>query len=170
MRQYSAKAIANAFLDIAESEGAKIAPMKIQKLVYIAHGWGLGFLGTPLINEEVEAWKYGPVINVLYHEFKQYGSSFITRKATDVRLDSKTLKILEEVPNVLPDDNDVNALLSKIWSVYGKFTGPQLSDITHLAGSPWDITYNGAHQRIIPREIIEQHYKALIQKRPDEVA
>lgn len=70
MKQYSAKAIANKFLDIAESEGAKIDPMKMQKLVYIAHGWGLGFLGEPLITQDIEAWKYGPIISDLYHEFK----------------------------------------------------------------------------------------------------
>ena len=165
MNQYTAKAIANAFLDIAESEGAKIAPMKMQKLAYIAHGWGLGFLGESLINEDVEAWTYGPVISNLYHEFKQYGSNFITRKATNVSLDPKSLKIVEEVPNISPDDQDANALLLKVWEIYGKFTGPQLSNITHLTGTPWDTTYNGSHQRIIPRNIIEKHYKSLIEKR-----
>lgn len=165
MNQYSAKAIANTFLDIAESEGVKITPMKMQKLVYIAHGWGLGFLSTPLINQNIEAWKYGPVIADLYHEFKQYGSGFITRKATDVTLDSKTLKINENAPKISNDDEDANELLLKVWEVYGKFTGPQLSNITHLPGTPWDKIFNGAHQRIIPQDVIEEHYKKLVETR-----
>ena len=37
-------------------------PMGIVKLVYLAHGWQLGWDGEPLINEPVEAWTYGPVI------------------------------------------------------------------------------------------------------------
>ena len=165
MKQYTAKAIANAFLDIAESEGGTIAPMKMQKLVYIAHGWGLGFLGQPLIKEDVEAWKYGPVISNLYHEFKQYGSSSITRKATNVSLDSKTLKIVEETPNILPEDKDSNSLLLKVWEIYGKYSGPQLSNITHLPNTPWDLTFNSSCERIIPRQTIEQHYKSLIEQR-----
>ena len=54
--------------------------MQIQKMVYIAHGYMLGAYGRPLISENVEAWKWGPVIPSLYRRFKKYGSDLITSK------------------------------------------------------------------------------------------
>lgn len=166
MEIYSAKAVANAFLQLADSEGKEITPMKIQKLVYIAHGWALGVLGQPFITEDIQAWKYGPVIQDLYHEFKRYGSGPITDKATNVDLDSNTLKIIVDTPMLNDTDTDANALVKKIWEVYGKFSGPQLSNITHMPNTPWDVTYNGDHQRkIISNDVIKPHYQELMQKR-----
>ncbi|MCU8203474.1 DUF4065 domain-containing protein [Vibrio vulnificus] len=165
MKQYSAKAVANAFLEIAQTEGAKIEPMKMQKLVYIAHGWALGLMNQPFITEDIQAWKYGPVIQDLYHEFKRYGRDYIVHKATNVSLDPKTLKIVEETPKLANDDTDAQALVRKVWEVYGKFSGPQLSNITHMPDTPWDITFNGEHQRVISNDVIRDHYQQLIQQR-----
>ncbi|WP_273979441.1 Panacea domain-containing protein [Vibrio parahaemolyticus] len=165
MKCYSAKAIANAFLELAESEGAKIEPMKMQKLVYIAHGWALGLMGEPLIREDVQAWKYGPVIQDLYHEFKRYGRDPIVHRATDIHLDHASLKLIEDTPEVSPEDSDAHALIEKVWEVYSKFSGPQLSNITHMSGTPWDTTFNGEHQRVIDNEVIKHHYQELSNKR-----
>ncbi|MCB0375635.1 MAG: DUF4065 domain-containing protein, partial [Sinomicrobium sp.] len=52
-----------------------ITPMKLVKLVYIAHGWHLGITDNALIDENPEAWKYGPVIPRIYHEFKKFGKN-----------------------------------------------------------------------------------------------
>ena len=67
----SAKAIANYFLD----KSIDLTPMKIIKLVYIAHGWHLAITDKPLIEDYVQAWEFGPVIPDLYHEFKKYGNT-----------------------------------------------------------------------------------------------
>ena len=42
-------------------------PMHVIKLVYLAHGWMLGFTSRALINEAVEAWTYGPVVPSTYY-------------------------------------------------------------------------------------------------------
>jgi len=62
-------AVANYFLDLGLRESIPITPLKLQKLVYFAHGWYLGFTGEPLLNEGIQAWEYGPVIPSLYHDF-----------------------------------------------------------------------------------------------------
>src|SRR5215510_7158653 len=77
-RPYDSKAAANWFLDL----GQPLTPMKLQKLVYFAHGWSLALTGVPLIKDAVEAWRYGPVIPALYHEFKHNGARPITDRAT----------------------------------------------------------------------------------------
>ena len=160
---YSAKSIANYFLEKAHQEKVTdITPMKLLKLVYIAHGWWLGFTEKPLINEQVEAWKFGPVIPSLYHEFKHFGMSPITSKATELEFPSWEY---EEVP--VPSGGEVIKLLDAVWESYGKYNGVQLSNLTHITGSPWERTkkeYGGVLPRgtDIDRNLIEDFYKERI--------
>jgi len=153
---YSPKSIANYFLDLAKARGEEISPMKLQKLVYYAHGWYAGYTGTPLIDEAVEAWQYGPVIPSLYHEFKKFGAGSIGAKAT-------TIEGMEfrEVPP--PDDPNIRRFLENVWASYGQFTGLKLSEMTHAADSPWEETWKsagGMRGTDIPFEKIQSHFAA----------
>lgn len=157
---YSPKAIANFFIEIAKEHGESVRPMKLQKLVYYAHGWFAGHTNQPLIDEAVEAWQYGPVIPSLYHEFKRFGSNPITAKATDF----VDFKIVEVLP---PKDESVKKFLRNIWTSYGKFTGITLSEMTHAEGSPWDVTRKekaGVKGADIPFTRIADHFKEVIEK------
>lgn len=134
---YSAKAVANSFLDIAESQNKKLTLMKLQKLVYFAHGWHLAIADKPLIDERVEAWKYGPVIPSIYHEFKAFGNTPITLRAT--HFDPENLRLIEAT--IPKEDNFTESLINKIWVVYGKLSAIQLSNMTHLPDTPWTKTW-----------------------------
>ncbi|QLH42366.1 MAG: DUF4065 domain-containing protein [Coxiellaceae bacterium] len=57
--------------------------MKLAKLIYVAHGWSLALNDVPLIDEAVQAWKFGPVIESVYHEFKHFGNDVINSLAID---------------------------------------------------------------------------------------
>jgi uncharacterized phage-associated protein len=165
MDSYSPKAVANAFLALAKKEGEGITPMKMQKLIYLAHGWGLGILGEPLINEPVQAWKYGPVIESIYHEFKHHGNRPILTPASNLELNKKTLQIDEEFPEIPESDSDAHGLITHVWNAYKKYTGGQLSTITHEPGTPWTQTYQtGVNGLPIPNALIQQHYQNLVQK------
>lgn len=156
---HSALSIANAFLDVAKAEGKGISPMKLQKLVYYAHGWYLGLFGEPLIDETIEAWKYGPVIQPIYHEFKCFGSSDIACPATVLDLD--TFDLIEPRPE---GDEDVLALIKTIWHEYGKFTALKLSSMTHISNGPWAKARAGHEESRsvpIPNESIKQYFEKL---------
>ncbi|MDQ3330433.1 MAG: DUF4065 domain-containing protein [Planctomycetota bacterium] len=126
---FTSKAIANFFLDLAADDPDGLSPMKLQKLVYFAHGWHLAITGKPLINEQIEAWKYGPVIQSLFHEFKEFGAERIDRCARDWK---------GNVPKVAKNSGNhfVQALLRKVWREYGKFSATKLSNMTHQPGTP----------------------------------
>jgi uncharacterized phage-associated protein len=151
---HNPKSIANYFLDLAWSSGQSIDPMKLQKLVYYAVGWYAGYMGQQLVNENVEAWPFGPVIPSLYHEFKQFGAGQITSKATDF-----TGTGFAEVPT--PSDPNLRRFLENIWSSYGQFTGWKLSEMTHAPGGPWELTWReagGMRGSDIPFDRIAQHF------------
>lgn len=169
---YDPKSIANYFLEVAKREGQTLTPLKLIKLVYIAHGWNLGLNGEPLINEHPEAWEYGPVIPSLYHEFKVFGNGPIRKKATDFVPQSEEQWMLEEQEVAPPSrrkDSKVCDFLDRIWKEYRKFTASQLSTLTHQAGTPWEKTWNerGQYQKgvDIPEALIRQHYQELKSKK-----
>ena len=153
---YSAKSIANEFLNLAEEKGEGLSPMKLQKLVYYAHGWYVGMTGKRLINEEIEAWKFGPVIPSLYQEFKKYGSSPIEEKATEI-VGFKIINVELESPK----DDAIKKFVKNVWNAYGKFTAITLSEMTHTLNSPWDKTIKASAtiNRDIPFEFILSHFK-----------
>ena len=155
---YSPTTIANYFLDRASLESRAVTPMQLLKLVYIAHGWHLGYLGTPLIDEEVQAWKYGPVIHSLYNKMRHYGSGAVSQP-----LGIGHLPWVKE-PTV---DPQTASLLDSVWKSYAGFSGLQLSNMTHQDDTPWDIAWHreGGHSKYfapISDKLIEEHYKKKI--------
>ena len=134
---YSAKTIANYFIVRAQQDGQSLTPMKLTKLIYVAHGWSLALNNRPLINEPVQAWKFGPVIESVYQEFKHYGNDAIDCLAIDFDVDSRTGEIVTKPHQLTAGDEETHALLNRVWEVYRNYTGIQLSNWTHLPGSPW---------------------------------
>lgn len=145
--------------------------MKLQKLVYVSHGWNLAFEG-PLVHEPVEAWKWGPVFRSLYGEFDEFGSGEITRRAT--AFDGGRLSVCEigitDYEN--PDSEVTSGFLESIWGIYGGYSAGELSNITHREGTPWATMFEQMGKTIkpftvIPNDLIERHYKKLLNERSD---
>jgi uncharacterized phage-associated protein len=159
---FNAKAVANEFLRLAESEKRPLTPMALIKLVYFAHGWYLALKGEPLLNEQVEAWKYGPVIPSLYHEFKEFGNEAITRLAHDERTFRENGKFIIGRTTPELEDDDAKKVVRRVWDVYKPLSAVQLSNLTHTPGSPWDTTPNKEIKGTdISNETIRQYFLVL---------
>ena len=161
-KTYSAKAIANFFLKLSENDSRPVTPLAIQKLVYFAHGWHLAFFNAPLISDNVEAWKFGPVIPSLYAAFQQYGKSQISRPATEFDFTK-----LESVPvEFLADNPNQEKLLNRVWKDYSRFTGLELSDITHRPDTPWSKVWGNGSTigRVIDNALIKDYFVQEIEK------
>lgn len=160
---YDAKAIANRFLDIAEKEGVSITPMKLQKLIFFAHGWNYGLYDEPLIVDPIQAWRFGPVIPSVYHEFKHVGSGAIADRATE--FDLENFELVE--PSVPEEDERSMNLIARVWKTYGRRAAVDLSNLSHVHDGPWHKTWSGndgARDAVINDSLIRDHYKALVQK------
>lgn len=168
MNMYRPNLIANFFIKKSLDTGIPVNPMKLIKLVYISHGWYLALTDEDLINEGVQAWKYGAVIPSVYHKFKIYGNEKVNATAQydtppwstspfDKGLDLPDLSILS--------DSD-KKFLNKMWEVYGKFDGIELSRLTLQKDAPWDNIWNkqdGKNQKnaIIPNNLIKEYFSSL---------
>lgn len=174
---FEAIAIANKLLDIAWEQEEALNPLKLQKLVYFANGWALALTEQPLIRERVEAWKYGPVVNDLYHALKEHGARDVSEAISVWRVASGLPPSRSTIHAVTPKlDNQgcsleqqayAEKLLKRIWTVYGKYSGVVLSNATHEPGSPWDITWkaaNGAKHAVIPDDLIRDDFKRRLKK------
>lgn len=161
MADYPAILVGNAILDEAGRRGRRVSPMKLQKLAYYAHGWHLALADKALIDEGVEAWRYGPVVKTLYHEFKDIGKGEIKRRGITVQFIDRGFVTNE--PTISTSD-DAYPLIQQVWMVYGKYTAVQLSNATHAQGTPWREVFDRFNGDIpsnvkIPDEIICDHFK-----------
>lgn len=159
-----ARAVANYFLDMAEHAGKSLTPMKLQKLIYYAHGWHWGLYDEPLLEEPIQAWKFGPVIPSVYREFKGAGSGPIYDRAS--RIDWNKFEMIPyEIPK---EDKKTIKFLNRIWEQYSPISAAKLSQRTHMPGTPWEITRKGyendERHLIINDEVIYEYFKDLVKK------
>ena len=104
--KYTAEQIASWFLLYnnlkVEEEGAdSITNLKLQKLLYYAQGCYLALENKPLFNDNIVAWKHGPVVECIYNKYSPYGSSGISIEESDYKnvedIEKRDCDILEEV-------------------------------------------------------------------------
>lgn len=151
-------AVANEFLDKSKD----ISVLKLVKLCYIAQGFSLAILDRPIFNDDkIEAWKYGPVVPSIYHEFKHFKKENITTKSKFVTF-TEDFEFIEETP-VLTDEND-KKIVQIVWNMYGELSANRLVDLTHKSGTPWGVTYVAGQNNQISNSLIKEYYDILVGK------
>lgn len=148
---YDATTVANRFIELAKQDGGRLlTPMQIIKLSYMAHGFSLAIRNRPLLNEAVEAWRYGPVIPSLYSKLKSFGNGGV----------DKLLSRLFTSEALASEDTE---LIDAVYEKYGKLTGGQLSFLTHKNGTPWHEAYQPNEYGIeLDDGVIGRHYADLL--------
>ena len=166
--------VAYEMLEIAKDKGIALSNLQLQKLVYIAHGYFLGWKGKPLIKETVEAWKYGPVIGEVYQEFKGFGSQKISvdSEMSFPPIDDNQIPLKEYVDEKIP--GDMKECLEGVLKLYGSNSATDLISITHAFGTPWDEVWNRQNGMLklfaeMPNDLIKKHYEKIV-KDPSSVS
>jgi uncharacterized phage-associated protein len=161
---YSPLAIANAFVARAKEEGVRISNMKLQKLLYFAQGHSHAMRGERLIDEDPQAWDYGPVYPAVYTAFRRFGSGNISALAED---NSDPANWFNDDPDYVPstvatpEDEQVNKFLDAVWDAYKGKSAILLSEMSHVAGGPWAKARERASRNsVIHDEDISEYFKA----------
>lgn len=100
---------------------AEMTNMKVQKLLYYAQCLHLALYNQPLFEEEIQAWRYGPVCPPAYRFYSNF-------EAKQLPVPSK--ESLLQLPK------DKQELLEAIWGYFGGYHAYKLSDMTH-GEFPW---------------------------------
>lgn len=158
------KSLANLILDWADELGASITPMKLQKLVYYCHADFLVATGAPLIRQEFEAWKYGPVVPSLFQEFKSNGAAPICTRA--FRFDPISCSREEAAPCNL---GQTEPIVRETFTAYVRHTASVLSNMSHSEEGPWAEALRrfgagSAQGRSIENHVIARHHKRPIRQ------
>ncbi|WP_343731023.1 type II toxin-antitoxin system antitoxin SocA domain-containing protein [Duganella sp.] len=141
--------VAKSMLQKADELGCPLTNLKLHKLLYLAHGLSLAKYGTPLIDGEFAAWKYGPVVESLYHDLKIFGSN-------PIKPDSQFIAAWP----LLEENSTHNHVILSILKQFGAMSAGTLVDITHRADSPWQAVFDeSTRSRIIPDEEIQSYFK-----------
>ena len=118
--------------------------MKLNKMLYYAQGHNLKEYGTPLFDDEIEAWEHGPIIRSVYEKYKANKSEPI------VVFDS-------DMARKMPPE--ASELLLSVARNYGRYTASALRRMTHVPKSPWDMVYIEGSQHIsIPQSLIKEYF------------
>ena len=143
-------AIANYFIMRARDKGESLSILQLVKLVYLAHGWSLGFGHGPLIRSTVQAWQHGPVVSEVYNAFRPAGVYNINRLVAD---DEGNPRLPQWKSEAQKADADL------VFDRYVKLHPYTLSDLTHARGTPWAMTDPRKYREPIYDEDIEEYYK-----------
>ena len=141
--------LVNAILHTSESNNIPIRPLKLQKLLYYVVGFFWEEYNTWLLNDDFEAWPYGPVHRDTYVEFVQLEGGRINRMATFDE-DGKVYRYSNETPDIIKT-------VSYVVSLLGKTNDFLLSDVTHASGSPWE-SVSFHEKESIPSSTIKSYF------------
>jgi uncharacterized phage-associated protein len=164
-QMYSAGAIGNYFLRLAKGVREPINAIKLQKLVYYAAGWFAGYMGRPLIDEEIKAWECGPIIPSLFDDFVSFGTDPITARSVRINAAGK----VEDIP--APEDPEIQAFLRNVWGAYRMMAPAELCAKAKAEGSPWEVVCAqnvGLKRQGIPFEVLHGHFKQAVERAKKE--
>jgi uncharacterized phage-associated protein len=100
---------------------AEMTNMKVQKLLYYAQSVHLALHGEPLFDDEIQAWRYGPVCPPAYKFYREFESQQLPIPSTS---------------SMEPVNQAARAVLDEIWEYFGGYHAYRLSDMSHLE-FPW---------------------------------
>jgi len=139
--------VANYYLSLPnEDVGDSITHLKLQKLLYYAQGFSLALYGESLFEEPIEAWEHGPVIRVLYDQYKGLGANPIP---------------VPEGIDFSKYGEQTKGLLNEVYEQYGQFSAWKLRDMSHEE-EPW-IKGNNRASKIISNAYLKKFFSTQIE-------
>ena len=136
-------------MNTIQPEEFDVTPLKLQKLLYYCQGYSLALTGKPAFPEPIEAWKYGPVVNSVYQEYKKYNGGIIP---------------IDKIISNNCIDETTSAIARMVVDYKGRLSGTTLANATHKE-KPYLLSYSKPYQNsVIPENIIKEFFAEEILK------
>jgi uncharacterized phage-associated protein len=138
--------------------------LKLQKLLYFAYAEFLLRTGEKLFREPILAFKYGPVVESVFHKYKVHGSSIIDYKEDEtVCIYPEELAVTPSFMKIASSEHGLIALdcLIDVFEKYGHLSAQELVYKTHRPGGPWDRVYKPGKNAVITDDVILQYHHVI---------
>ena len=148
----SALQVAKYFIYKANCDGDLITNLKMQKLLYYAQAWYLVNFSKALFKDPIMAWRFGPIVESVYHDFKKFKYSPIKCENAE--------KAVETIPV------DKKQYLDEYYKIYISYSAFDLTQMSHNEG-PWRDT---PQSKEISIKTIQNFYKEQYRKQVEKKA
>lgn len=137
-----------------------VSNLKLQKLLYFIQVYFLmnSKNHEPCFAEQIEAWDFGPVVPVAYHEYKQYGSTDIPYINSYIDFDENNpwnASTIEYSEDCISDED--KQLIDDVINKLADYSATDLVTITHCQ-APWMDAYVPYQNNIITIDSIEEYF------------
>lgn len=137
---YTAMDIAKYIINKCVADDWAVSNLQLQKILYFSFGEYLTKKNQCLFQEPFLAWKYGPVVENVYNNYRCYGAS----------------KIYDAYEIRLPDD--VKEIIDPVIEQRRKQSIGGLLNDAHTPKGAWDKVYDGWKESVIPLEDIKEEF------------
>lgn len=119
----------------------ELSPLKLQKLLFYIQAWYAANTDKRLFEDDIYAWQLGPVVQDVYHRYKQYGAQDLNNEDISISF----------------QDDQHDADIKSVLDVYGKMSAYELVARTHKE-EVWRKNYESSNN-LIPFEEIKVAFK-----------
>jgi len=151
--RYSAEAVVNCILDIANNKKIILTNGKINRLLYFCHGWHLAYYNKPLIADNFCATKFAIVVPEVFNFYQRYGRWEVPHE--------------DKMPSDTTVDGDMLKFIKDVVDAYGNIGTMRLTDYVRYSDidNPWQIARNnrkkGEIDTLIDDDAILKYFKKL---------
>jgi uncharacterized phage-associated protein len=143
----------------ADDVGVPIDPLSLEKHLFYAQSFWLVLSGRPLFDDDVEAWRNGPVVPEVYHAYRAFGSNPV------IPAGGRTRSL---------GNGEIEAYLEEVVDFLGGYSAFQLSRATH-AEEPWQNVRGGVEKLnpsslVIPKMEMCRYYSQLMSDGEDALS
>lgn len=138
---YSALDVSRYIINYSNDQDYGISNLKLQKILYLVQAYYLIKTGFPCFSDVIEAWDFGPVVPIVYHEYKQYGSGDIPYISSYIQFDKKNIWQTHRVnykDSII--DVDDKKMIEAVVDKFKDFSASDLVALTH-SQAPWINAY-----------------------------
>ena len=137
------------------NSGREITNLLLQKVLYYVKAISELFMGSSIILDPCEAWKFGPVFPTVYEKYKDFGKQEIIINLSD-----------DYVENLLTDEE--KKITDFVLNTFGIYNAWFLKDLTHLE-EPWVAARNGFDKNDASRTVMDDKLIRDYFERMDEI-
>lgn len=153
--KYDALDIANYIVNYSIECDCPVSNLKLQKLLYYVQAASLVKTGSSIFNDNISAWRYGPVVESVYHNFKVYVNKPIDERIITKFVFFDFMATKEYDPKKIIKKND-RMLIENIVDSYRDKSAMYMVRKTH-SEDPWKNAFR-AGEDYIKTEDMRKYY------------